>query len=174
MNIPNILTLVRIIIISPFLYFYIFVPDNGEKIALAIFIFSGVTDIFDGYIARRFNQVTKMGTILDPLADKMMLISVFASFVIKEKIGLWIILAIACKETLMILGAFILYSEKGDVITANILGKATTLLFYISGILMILDNSLGYSLLIVFLLLNLITLFFYTLKFFTVRKQITR
>ena len=85
--------------------------------------------MLDGFIARKYNLVTKIGTILDPLADKMMLISVLAGFVIKDKLGFWVLLVMTSKELLMILGALMLYNQKGDVISANMLGKISTVLF---------------------------------------------
>lgn len=174
MNVPNILTLIRIATITPFLYFYLFFPIHGESIALIIFIFSGLSDLLDGFIARKYNLVTKIGTILDPLADKMMLISVLAGFVIKDKLGFWVFLVMTSKELLMILGALMLYNQKGDVISANMLGKISTVLFYIVSISIMINLSIGYFLMVIFLIINLITMCFYFLKFITIKKQFNR
>ncbi|NLN48111.1 MAG: CDP-alcohol phosphatidyltransferase family protein [Clostridiales bacterium] len=172
MNVPNTLSLIRIAIISPYLYFYLFYPVYGESIALIIFIISGLTDLLDGYIARKYNQITKMGTVLDPLADKLMLVSVLTGFVMNNKINLWLLTLIICKELLIVLGSFILYNEKDEVIPANILGKITTVLFYIASTAIIIDLSLGYSLMIAFFILNIFSLFFYFYKFITLKRTV--
>lgn len=174
LNIPNALTLLRIAVISPFLYFYLFFPIHGEKIALMFFIFSGITDLADGFIARKYDQVTKLGAILDPLADKMMLISVLTVFVIRKKIEIWILLVMALKELLMILGAFYLYNGKKEVIPANTLGKVSTALFYAAGLSIIINLPIGYSMIVLFLVFNLVSMFFYFLKFITIRKEFNR
>ncbi len=172
MNLPNALSMFRITLISPYLYFYLFFPTYGESIALTIFIISGLTDLLDGYIARKFNQITKIGTVLDPLADKLMLVSVLTGFVIKDKINLWLLTFIVCKELLMILGSFILYSEKDEVIPSNVIGKITTILFYVAGIAIIIEMPSGYSLMVSFFILNIISLFFYFYKFIALKKTV--
>ncbi|MCK9216377.1 MAG: CDP-alcohol phosphatidyltransferase family protein [Firmicutes bacterium] len=174
MNIPNALTLLRILVIPPFLYFYLFFPTHGEKIALIFFLFSGITDLMDGFIARKLDQVTKIGTILDPLADKMVLISVLTVFVIKNKIEAWILLVMFLKELLMILGAFYLYNGKKEIIPANVLGKVSTALFYAAGFSVIINLPVGYSMIVLFLVFNFVSTFFYFLKFITIRKEFNR
>ena len=72
-TIPNILTYIRIILIVPFVYF--FLKENYIPAVICIGV-SGLTDCFDGMIARRFNQVTSLGKILDPIADKFTLLAV--------------------------------------------------------------------------------------------------
>lgn len=168
MNIPNILTLIRIAAIAPFLYFYLFVPKYGEFIALLIFVFTGITDVLDGYYARKHNQVTKIGTMLDPLADKMLLIAVLTVFTLKEKIELWILAILFFKELSMILFAYNLFNKKGEVIPSNVLGKASTVIFYIASIFIIVDFSLGSSLINIFILMSILSMFFYFIKYITI------
>lgn len=170
MGIPNILTILRLASIPPLLYSYLFMPRFGERIALIIFIFSGITDVLDGLIARKYNLVTKIGTVLDPLADKMILVSVLTVFAIKNKIGFWILLTMALKELLMIYGAYLLYRDRGDVIQANSLGKISTIMFYIASLSIMLNISAGYLLMIVFVMLNIISLFIYFFRFISIKK----
>ena len=85
MNIPNLLTIIRFILIPLFVYFYFSNEQFSLEIAAIVFILSGITDTLDGYIARRFNQVTRLGTVLDPLADKLMLITVLASVTMSKQ-----------------------------------------------------------------------------------------
>lgn len=170
MNLPNILTALRLATIPPFLFTYLFLPSFGERIAFIIFLFCGATDVLDGFIARKYNLVTKIGTVLDPLADKMLLITVLTVFTIKDKIDFWILLTMVFKELLLILGAYLLYNCKGAVIPSNIFGKISTIMFYAASISIMLDVSAGYLLIIVFVLLNIISLFVYFFRFISVKK----
>lgn len=170
MGLPNILTVLRLAAIPPLLYSYLFMPRFGERIALIIFLFSGITDVLDGLIARKYNLVTKIGVVLDPLADKMLLISVLTVFTIKNKIGFWVLLTMALKEFLMIFGAYMLYSNRGDVIPANAFGKISTIMFYIASLSIMLNIPIGYLLMIVFVSLNIISLFIYFFRFISIKK----
>ena len=170
MGIPNIITSLRLIIIPPFLYSYIFIPEYGEKIALALLVFSGVTDMLDGYIARKFNQETKLGALLDPLADKMLLVTVLSVFAIKNKIGQWMLISMVIKEFIMILGAYMLYTDKGDVIEANIFGKVSTIIFYIASLFIMMGVEFGSLIMVVFILFNILSLLIYFLRFISIKK----
>lgn len=140
MNIPNALTLVRFLLLGlyPFLYFNKGMPYN--KIwAFAVFLIAGLTDALDGYIARRYNLITKWGKLMDPLADKLMLLTVLGCYFIDGIIKLWVILIIALKELLMIAGAAFLLKNRKVVVQANIYGKLATFLFYIAITTLVLD-----------------------------------
>lgn len=164
MNIPNILTMIRFVLIPVFVYSFFYI-NNGNIYAAVIFIISGLTDVLDGYIARHYNQITKIGILMDPLADKLMIITVLVSLWIKGIIPLFIILIVIIKEFTMIVGAFILYRKKDIAIPANKYGKASTLLFYIAIIFSIFDWPYGLTLMIIALLLALIAFFIYSLEF---------
>lgn len=166
---PNVLTSIRIGLVPPMIYSYLYMPKNGETVAFFIFLCSALTDILDGYIARKFNMVTKLGTVLDPLADKMMLISVLTIFVLNNKINFWILLVMAFKELLMILGAYFLYNNEDVVIPANIYGKISTLVFYASGFAIMLELTIGMLLMNLFVLLNIISLFIYFYRFVSLK-----
>ncbi|MDF2840376.1 MAG: CDP-diacylglycerol--glycerol-3-phosphate 3-phosphatidyltransferase [Clostridia bacterium] len=130
MNIPNLLTVLRFLLIPVFIYFFFLPNENGIGIAVIVFLIAGLTDTLDGYIARKYNQITKLGIVLDPLADKLMLITVLVSIAVGSDIPKWIIILVASKELLMILGAISLYNLRNVVIPANIFGKLATLLSY--------------------------------------------
>lgn len=165
MNIPNLLTFIRFLLIPLFVYYFFYIPD-GNIYAAIIFILSGITDILDGYIARHFNQITKIGTLLDPLADKLMILTVLTSLWIKDIIPFFIIIILLVKEMLMIIGALILYRRKDIAIPANKYGKATTVLFYIAIIFSIFEWPYGFILMIAALLLALIAFSFYAVEFY--------
>lgn len=131
MNIPNALTLIRFLLIG--LFVYLFFNDSLEYNTLwsfLVFIIAGATDILDGFIARRYNLITKWGKLMDPLADKSMLLTVLICLYIEGTVPLWIILIIGLKELLMIGGAAFLYRNRNVVVQANFYGKLATVLFY--------------------------------------------
>jgi len=127
-NIPNILTLFRIVLI-PFIVVSIIRDDY--ILALIFFIISGLTDILDGFIARKFNFITDFGKLIDPLADKLTQIATLISIVIKELIPYWILIVILLKEVIMICGASFLYG-KSTVVSSKWFGKLSTVVLYIA------------------------------------------
>lgn len=132
MNIPNILTIIRFLLIPGFVYYFFSPMEYGIRIAIMIFVAAGLTDVLDGFIARRFNLITRLGIVLDPLADKLMLLTVLISITLKKQVPLWIIIVVAAKETLMILGAITLFNDHDIVVPANKFGKLSTIAFYIA------------------------------------------
>jgi len=109
-NIPNILTLLRLILIP--VYWLLMMVRNNETAALIVFLFASATDLLDGYIARKYNQVTDWGKLFDPLADKLMVLSVLLSLLLKGIIPTAIIVIVLIKEALMMMGAaFMLYRK---------------------------------------------------------------
>lgn len=142
MNIPNLLTVFRLFLIPIFVIVFFSNITNSLLWPTFIFLLAGFTDILDGYIARKFKIVTKWGTAMDPLADKLMLLTVLCCLVIKQYIPLWILIVVATKDIFMIISATFLYKEDG-VIPANIFGKLSTLLFYISIFTLAFNKVLG-------------------------------
>lgn len=127
-NIPNALTIVRFLLI-PLIVYYIL---TGQYVAgFIVLTISGLTDILDGFIARKFNFITNFGKLVDPLADKATQISVLASLTFKSIIPLWILLIVFIKEILMVAGASFLYGKK-LVVSSRWYGKLATVLFYVA------------------------------------------
>lgn len=126
-NIPNILTTLRLIIV-PILGYCM----NSERYTLAIilFAFGGITDVVDGYVARKFNMITKWGKFFDPLADKLMQITALTFLVIKNFITPVVLIIVVLKELLMLIGGILLYTKGKTVIGANWYGKLATVIFY--------------------------------------------
>ena len=126
-NIPNILCLIRVASVPVFMFFILFgglVADYTYfvLIGLGTFILSSSTDMFDGYIARKYNMVTELGKFLDPFADKVMHVGVILSLVIIGYVHWAIIVLLALKEITMIILASMLINRK-IVIQANFMGK---------------------------------------------------
>lgn len=127
-HVPNILTIIRFLLI-PLL---IIVALQGNYIATIIVLtISGITDILDGYIARRFNYITNFGKLMDPLADKATQITLLTVLTIQKIIPVWIIVIVLLKEFLMIAGASFLYGKE-LVVSSKWYGKLATVLFYIA------------------------------------------
>ena len=127
-NVPNALTIVRFILIPIILYF---IFTGNYLLGFIFFTISGLTDILDGTIARKFNLISNFGKLMDPLADKLTQISVLASLVIKNIIPIWILIIVMAKELIMIIGASFLYG-KDVVVYSKWFGKLATVLFYIA------------------------------------------
>ncbi|HSH36649.1 CDP-diacylglycerol--glycerol-3-phosphate 3-phosphatidyltransferase [Schnuerera sp.] len=133
MNIPNMLTILRIILVPIYLFLFYSVSDNHLLYAGIVFIIAGVSDVLDGYIARKYDLTTKIGAALDPLADKLMTFAVLISFTTAKLIPSWVLLILGVKEVIMIVGGFILYLLKGNkVLPSNKYGKIATVSFYVA------------------------------------------
>jgi CDP-diacylglycerol--glycerol-3-phosphate 3-phosphatidyltransferase len=123
MNLPNKLTLLRVIIIPFFVYFLMY--TSLKYVALALFIIASLTDLLDGKIARKYNLVTNFGKFMDPLADKLLVCSALICFVEMKLLPSWIVIIIISRE-FIISGFRLLAVEQGIVIAANYLGKIKT------------------------------------------------
>jgi cardiolipin synthase len=102
---------------------------NASYIALSIFILAGFTDILDGYIARKYDFVTAIGTVIDPLADKMMQLTAISCLAISNAIPIWMMVILIIKELWMIISGIYMYFHKvKTVVSANWFGKSATVL----------------------------------------------
>lgn len=124
---PNVLTLLRFLLIP--LYLYIFFTGH-EQSAFLIMLLAGLTDVLDGYIARKRNQVTELGSMLDPLADKLMLLAVIFSFLAAGWLPLVAVIAFVFRDAGMIVGSVLFRVRGKKTVPANVMGKLTTVLFY--------------------------------------------
>ncbi|HJJ12186.1 MAG TPA: CDP-diacylglycerol--glycerol-3-phosphate 3-phosphatidyltransferase [Clostridiaceae bacterium] len=127
-HIPNILTVFRFILI-PFIVLNL--ANDKYLAAFVIFTVSGLTDILDGFIARKFNFITNFGKLIDPLADKCTQIITLATLALKNIIPMWIIIIVILKEFIMVAGASFLYGKE-LVVSSKWYGKLATVLFYIA------------------------------------------
>lgn len=148
-TIPNVLSMLRIIAIPFFVYFFV---TKKYLIAVLVIFISGLTDLFDGKIARKFNQISKLGKLLDPAADKLTQITVtvvyFREFNQSDdkvfKIFSYVFLLFILKEISMIVGSFILLSMDIVPQAAIIYGKVATATFYlVMGLLMLFAPGFG-------------------------------
>ena len=131
--VPNMITSLRFFLVPIFIAVFYSSSENSLLYATLIFALAGITDMLDGYIARKYDLVTKLGIALDPLADKLMQLTVLITFTTKGYIPLWAIIIIGIKEVLMIIGGLILYHGKSNMaIPANVFGKLATVVFYVT------------------------------------------
>lgn len=140
MNLPNKLTILRVIMIPFFLIFMLtnLGGESGKYIALALFVVASFTDFLDGYLARKYKLVTNFGKFMDPLADKLLVGAALISFVELEKLPAWIVITIISRE-FIISGFRLVASDNGVVIAASYWGKFKTVSQMIMIILLILD-----------------------------------
>lgn len=127
--IPNYLTVLRFIFVP--IIFALTISGHYLS-AFIVFLLSGISDVLDGRIARKYNYITENGTFGDPLADKMTQISTVTALIIKKIIPFWILVVITIKELVMIIVAFTVYKRKTIVVKSDWHGKATTVIFFIA------------------------------------------
>ena len=151
MNIPNILTILRMCMVPVFVVVLLTGHGGvGDIAAGIIFIAASLTDLLDGYIARKYNQVTVFGKFMDPLADKLLVCSALICLVELGRIPSWIVIIIVGRD-FIISGFRLVAAEKGVVIAANIWGKLKTvaqmfmvilLIFHFGGFFLTLEQIL--------------------------------
>lgn len=133
-NVPNMLSLLRIFIIIPFVIFFLKERYILAGVMLAI---SGISDMFDGFIARKFNCITRLGKLLDPVADKLTLAAVMICLGIKFHSLLLIVIILLFKDLSMMVAGSILLKRGIDPPASRWYGKLSTAFFYFSVIIIV-------------------------------------
>jgi cardiolipin synthase len=105
------------------------VPD--PRVALVIFIIAGVTDYFDGYLARKWNQITAFGKLMDPLADKLMTLTALFCLASTGHLAWWLFYVVLIKEVLMVAGSLVML-KRNVVVMANLAGKLAAAAFILA------------------------------------------
>lgn len=126
MSVPNILTGIRLCLVPVFPFVYMSNIQNAHIYASVIFILAMMLDVLDGFIARKFNMITKFGKVFDPLADKFMVMSVTITLAFTGRIISWFLCFVLVKEVGMIIAGIFLYKKEDIVIPSNIFGKFAT------------------------------------------------
>jgi len=148
LNIPNILSLLRILLIPVFVVLMI---QRKIMAASAVFFFAGFTDVLDGFAARLLHQKTKIGALLDPAGDKLLMTSAFIVLTIPSLnfphiIPLWLTIAVISRDLLIVSSAFALYKLRGQKsFPPSVLGKSSTVCQFMVLILVLLFNSFQIS-----------------------------
>jgi CDP-diacylglycerol---glycerol-3-phosphate 3-phosphatidyltransferase len=133
MNLPNLLTLLRIFFVPLLMATLLaensgaswqhWIPASPELFALAVFLTAAVTDLLDGYLARRWGQVTTVGTLLDPIADKLLIMAALVSLVAIQRVPAWMVIVILGRE-FAVSGLRQIAAASGFTIAASDLGKS--------------------------------------------------
>lgn len=171
MNLPNKLTIFRVILI-PFFVIFLLYPGfegYGKYIAAVIFVAASLTDFADGKIARKYNLVTNFGKFMDPLADKLLVCAAMICLVETGQLASWIVIVIISRE-FIISGVRLVASDNGIVIAASYWGKFKTTFQMLMIIVLVLDidhvffDVLGVILTYIALILTVISLIDYVIK----------
>lgn len=171
MNLPNKLTIFRVILIPFFVVFLLLDPSNQtyRYIADAIFIIASLTDMLDGKIARKYNLVTNFGKFMDPLADKLLVSAAMICLIATGQLAAWIVIVIISRD-FIISGFRLIASDNGIVIAASYWGKFKTvfqmlmIIVLIANIQMPFFTVLGTILIYVALVLTIVSLIDYIVK----------
>lgn len=129
MNLPNSITLVRVILIPFFVDLMIY---RYYRLALLVFVAACLTDALDGMIARITNSKTEIGAFLDPMADKLLIVSSFVTLAILSKIPVWLVITVVSRDIILTLGSMVIYFTGHSLtIKPSMLGKTTTVLQFL-------------------------------------------
>jgi len=138
LNWPNKITLVRIFLV-PLLLVFLISPDGWYPLlAATIFLVAAFTDWLDGHLARSTNQVTRMGQLLDPIADKLLVTAALVSLVGRQQVPAWMVVIILCRE-LAITGLRAMAADQHIIIAADVFGKYKMVCFIIGALLLMLN-----------------------------------
>ena len=148
MNIANKVTILRILLTFVFMFFLFCHGLWAKALSLAIFIFAALSDFFDGMIAHKKNMVTDFGRLMDPIADKILILAAFAAFVQMQLIEAWMFVIIVSRE-ILITSLRLFALNKGKVLSATRAGKHKTLsqmlvIFSILGFIVLKEVKLTY------------------------------
>jgi len=174
-HIPNILSCIRILLIPLF----VFLALNGREAAAgAVLIVSGITDMLDGYLARRFNWITQLGKVLDPIADKLTQISVYIVLIIVLR-QYWILFSLMIlKDLLMLVLGYDLIKKGVKLEGAKWFGKIATTVFYVAMVALLLFPSMNamlkMALIVITLACVLISALLYVPEYRNYRKNLKK
>jgi CDP-diacylglycerol---glycerol-3-phosphate 3-phosphatidyltransferase len=126
LNLPNALTLVRILLVPVLVVALTVESPGGSTIAAVVFAVAALTDGLDGYIARSRQSVTTFGKVMDPVADKLMIAAALISLVSLDRLAAWVAMVIIARE-FAVSGLRIAAGQQGAIIPASLLGKAKTI-----------------------------------------------
>jgi len=127
LNVPNLLTVVRILLVPVLVVVLLQATPHGSWIAAIVFAVAAVTDTLDGYLARSRRSITTFGKVMDPIADKLLIAAALISLVSLDRLDAWVAMVIIARE-FAVSGLRVAAGQQGAVIPANRLGKAKTVL----------------------------------------------
>jgi CDP-diacylglycerol--glycerol-3-phosphate 3-phosphatidyltransferase len=138
LNWPNRITLVRIFLVPLLLVFLISPQGWYPLVAATIFLVAAFTDWLDGHLARSTNQITRLGQLLDPIADKLLVTAALVSLVGRRQVPAWMVVIILCRE-LAVTGLRAMAADQHIIIAADVFGKYKMVCFFIAALLLMLN-----------------------------------
>lgn len=137
LTVPNLLTLVRLALIGVMVRYFIL---ERPIAAMVVYLSASATDVVDGYIARHFNQVSNVGKVLDPVADKGLTIAALVCMLVQGYFSTWLLVVIVGKELLMVVGGALIYFVFKRVVQANYFGKFAAFTYFLAVVLLFLHQ----------------------------------
>jgi len=139
-NLPNVLTLVRILLIPVFVMLLIDPTPDRALSAAIVFVVAAVTDLLDGYVARKTGQITKLGRLLDPIADKLLVLSALILLVQVDRVSALVAILIIAREV-AVTGLRAIAASEGLIMSAEVTGKYKMALQVIAIVLLVLEGT---------------------------------
>jgi cardiolipin synthase len=144
LNIPNIITLARVMLVP--VVFWLLITGETE-VAFFVFIIAGISDAVDGYLAKTFGWQTELGAYLDPLADKLLIVSIFLALGVGGKLPLWLVVAVVSRDILIIMAVLLSWLLDHPVrIRPLVVSKANTLAQIVLAATVLADEGFGLGL----------------------------
>lgn len=141
--IPNCITVFRLMLVFVFIYLFISDFENKSLYCVVTFVISGISDVLDGFLARKYKLESDFGKLMDPLADKLMQVTVAVCVATIERSLIWVPVFLILKELAMILGAAKLLKKDHIVVKANIFGKIASVMYFAVFLVLMLFNNLS-------------------------------
>ncbi len=139
-NLPNVLTLVRILLIPVFVMLLLDPTPDRSLAAAIVFVIAAVTDLLDGYVARKTGQITKLGRLLDPIADKLLVLSALILLVQVDRVTELVAILIIAREV-AVTGLRAIAASEGMIMSAEVTGKYKMALQVVAIVLLLLDGT---------------------------------
>lgn len=175
-NIPNIISFIRILLIFPLIYFLIYPYSGSKTIVITILLLMYISDLLDGYLARKLNQISETGKIIDPLADKIAIVSAVIVLFLQGRIETWFFIIVVLRDLLILFFGLYLKTKNKVVLMSNYPGKIAVLSIGITILFIIINdnNSELLNLLIGYLYYISVVLIIYSLILYLIRFYKTR
>lgn len=167
MNIPNALTILRFILVP---LFGVSLLKDEVLISIILFSVAGLTDVLDGYIARKYNMITTWGKIADPMADKLLQLTSLVILTYYQRLPWAVVQIVLIKEIIMIIGGIYLY-RKNIVLSSGWYGKLATVFFYFAIVLLIFKGPMSDIIVYLAVFATIFALLMYSISFWKVLKK---
>jgi CDP-diacylglycerol---glycerol-3-phosphate 3-phosphatidyltransferase len=142
LNLPNLLTLMRILLVPVVVVALLDATPNGSWLAAGVFALAALTDGVDGYLARSWGSITTFGKVMDPIADKLLIAAALISLVSLDRLAGWVAMVIIARE-FAVSGLRVAAGQQGVVIPASRLGKVKTIVQVVTVFVLIAVNDTG-------------------------------